>query len=253
MYSSCVHVSDDVALARLAAVTAGNLANEHFRHAISIRTKSAPGDVVTNADLEAEDAVCQLLVRERPNDGILGEEGTRVAGTRRWLVDAIDGTLNFVLGDPFWCSAVAVEDSEGGVAAAIYHSSSGEVFTAARGAGSWLNDQPLELGHGHALEDSVLATYLHPGDGERHSFLRVLDAVASTRIRGSGSLELAWLAAGRVDVWMQRNVNPWDFVPGALVVTEAGGVCETISGADGEWSLAAGVGQFENLRRLLRE
>lgn len=252
VYSTYVPSSDDVALAVLAAVTAGDLANKYFRETLVIRRKSAPGDVVTDVDVAAEEAVRQILVRERPDDGILGEEGAHAEGTRRWLIDAIDGTLNFVRGDPFWCSAVAMEDSDGGGASAIYHPYSGEIFKAVRGVGCWLNDQPLKMDQGGDLANSVLATFVHAGDGKRLTFARILDAIASPRIRGSGSLELAWLAAGRIDAWVQRNVKPWDLVPGALIVTEAGGVCETLEASDGSWSFASSVGPATDLRNLIR-
>lgn len=230
---------DDLALAEEAAVAAGACAGRYFGGMVDVREKSAPGDVVSLADIEAEHVVRDLLQSKRPKDGILGEEGSHVDGSRRWLVDAIDGTLNFVRGDPFWCSAIALEDEDGGVVAAIHHVASGETFTAARGRGAFLNGQRLGPLRERPLSEAALATYLHPEDGRTATFQRVLDHIASPRARGSGSLELAWLAVARVDAWLQRNVHPWDLVPGALVVTEAGGACGSVPNAEGTWSYAA--------------
>ncbi|MHB8246986.1 MAG: inositol monophosphatase family protein [Acidimicrobiales bacterium] len=229
----------DLEVASHAATLAGESASRFFRTSIEVTTKTAPADVVTRADVEAEAAVSTFLAQQRPLDGVVGEEGSRSEGARRWLIDAIDGTLNFVRGDPFWCSAVALEDDAGGLVAAIHHPVSGETFTAARGFGCWLNGMDLRMAAGPPIDHAVMATYLHPGDGATQTFQRVLAGVASPRARGSGSLELAWLAADRVDVWLQRNVHPWDLVPGALIVAEAGGVCGSVEVVDGTWSFAS--------------
>lgn len=228
----------DLSVATAAARAAGSFAQQFFGRRVEVRSKGAPGDVVTEADIGAEAVVRELLARERPGDGLLGEEGSSAEGERRWLIDAIDGTLNFVHGDPFWCSAVALEDELGGAVAAVHHVASGETFTARRGGGCWLNDRPLQLRSEVTLAESVLATYLHPGDGRTATFQKVLGSVASMRARGSGTLELAWLAAGRVDAWLQLDVFPWDLVPGTLLVSEAGGVCGGHATADGAWSFA---------------
>jgi myo-inositol-1(or 4)-monophosphatase len=216
-----------------------------------MRIKSEPGDVVTDADLAAEGLIRDLVAEHRPHDGFLGEEGSARQGERRWVVDAIDGTLNFVRGDPFWCSAVALEDERGPLVAAVHHLASGETFSAQRGAGCWLNGEKLTLASEVLLDHAVLATYLHPGDAVTTTAQRALAGVASARVRGSGTLELAWLAAGRVDVWLQRAVTPWDWAPGALLVAEAGGICETIRTDSGAWSFASVASAADDLRRLV--
>lgn len=233
----------DLVLAENAAVAAASFARRFLGKHLETRIKTAPGDVVTEADVGAEALVREMLSRERPQDGLLGEEGSSVEGRRRWLIDAIDGTLNFVRGDPFWCSAVALEDGTGPVVAAVHHVASGATYTARRGQGCWLNGNPLHLSSDTPLGDSVLATYLHPGDGRTAIMEAVLDGVASMRARGSGTLELAWLAEGRIDVWLQRDVSPWDRAPGMLLVTEAGGTCGDLRSASGLWSYAAASGR----------
>jgi myo-inositol-1(or 4)-monophosphatase len=242
---------DDLDLAVRAATGAATLASSLRRTTLTVQTKGTPGDVVTEADLRAEELVRRLITTERPADGLLGEEGSAVAGVRRWLVDAIDGTLNFVRGDPFWCAAVALEDADGPLVAAVHHAASNETLSAIRGQGCWRNGEPVTLGPGVGLDHAVLATYPHPGDEATATFQRVLGAVASPRIRGSGSLELAWLAAGRLDAWLQRDVSAWDWVPGSLLVTEAGGVCDTISTAEGSWSFASTRAAATELRRVI--
>ena len=241
----------DRELAEQAARLAGATAAALLGGRLDVTRKSAPGDVVSQADVLAEQAVARLLHRHRPHDGVLGEEGSRRDGARRWLVDAVDGTLNFVRGDPFWCSAVALEDGDGAVVSAVHHVAGGETFTAERGAGAHLDGRRLLLPAGPALAESVLATFFHPGDLRRPAGPAAAEAVASLRSRGSGTLELAWLAAGRVDVWLQRGVAPWDWVPGALLVTEAGGTTATVGAGDEAWRLAGGSRNVPELQALL--
>ncbi|HEY8721010.1 inositol monophosphatase family protein [Pengzhenrongella sp.] len=247
--------TEDCALAVEAATLAAEVASSFLswsRDALRVTSKGTPGDVVTRADIAAEHAVRDLLLARRAADGILGEEGTTRAGDRRWLVDAIDGTLNFVRGDPFWCSAVALEDDDGGLAAAVHHPASGGTFSASRGGGCWLNGQRLTMAAGPALDHAILATYLDPGDASAAVLQRVVGQAASTRARGSGTLELAWLAAGRVDLWLQRDVFAWDWAPGALLVREAGGRAgEKRVGTD-RWSYASGTATHDDLLAAIR-
>lgn len=241
---------NDLELVVRLAREAGALAGGFFRTGLEVRYKSSPSDVVSDADTQAEALIRQILSEERPEDGMLGEEGTSTTGKRRWLVDAVDGTFNFLKGDPFWCTALALEDADGVVVSAVHHVASGETFSAARGQGAWLNG--AQLGRSAVtLDHAALATYLHPGDGEKATYQRVLGSVATSRIRGSGSLELAWLAAGRIDVWLQRNVLPWDWAPGSLLVTEAGGVSASVENPEGLWSFAADAASAEELRQLI--
>jgi myo-inositol-1(or 4)-monophosphatase len=242
---------NDLELAVEAARLAGSVAGQWFRQPMEVTAKGAPANVVTAADTAAEHAVRDLLARERPHDGLLGEEGSRRPGTRRWLVDAIDGTLNFTRDDPFWCSAIALEDPGGGLVAAVHHVASEQTWSAARGEGCWLNGASLVLGAGRPLEECVLSTYLHPGDASRPRFHQALEAVATSRVRGSGSLELAWVAAGRIDVWLQRDVLPWDWAPGALLVSEAGGSSLVTECEDGRWHAAGTSRAVAGLSRLI--
>lgn len=243
---------NDLELARHLVREAGALANGYFRTGTEVRYKSSPSDVVSDADEQSEALIRRILAEERPDDGMLGEEGTSTPGVRQWLVDAVDGTFNFLKGDPFWCAAVALQDAEGTVVSAVHHVASGETFSAERGQGAWLNSERLQR-EAVALDHAVLATYLHPGDGENATYRGALAQVATSRMRGSGSLELAWVAAGRIDVWLQRNVLPWDLAPGSLLVSEAGGVCASVENDEGLWSFACDVESGAQLTQLIAD
>ncbi|SFN84020.1 fructose-1,6-bisphosphatase [Geodermatophilus obscurus] len=234
-------IDEDLGAAREAVRIAGEVAAARFRSAgLAVTVKSGPGDVVTEADRQAEAAVLDHLRLRCPDDGVVGEEGGQRPGGRTWLVDAIDGTLNFVSGDPFWCSAVALVDDAGAVVSAVLHPATGELFSAARGRGCWLGDAPLTRGPGPTLANATLSTYLGPDDVGDPVVVGLARAAAALRIRGSGSLELAWVAAGRADLWVKSDAHPWDWHPGALLVAEAGGVAETVAGSGAAWSFAGG-------------
>jgi fructose-1,6-bisphosphatase/inositol monophosphatase family enzyme len=192
---------------------------------------------VSDADEAAERAVRELLARERPDDGFLGEEGSAKPGVRRWVIDALDGTVNFLRGDPFWCSAVALEQAGSPVVSAVHHLAGAETFSAVKGGGAHVGDERLRVADTR-LAEGILATYWNPCDALRSVMSRVVAGTASTRVRGSGTLELAWLAAGRLDMWVQREPAIWDWMPGALLVTESGGRAEIVD-VDGEcWHVA---------------
>jgi myo-inositol-1(or 4)-monophosphatase len=204
-----------------------------------VELKCGATDVVTEADRRAEAALVALIRAERPGDAVVGEEGAAVAGgERRWLLDPVDGTLNFARGLPAWCAAVALLDADGPVASAIHDPIADELFSAARGEGATLNGAPLRTTAAPALGDAVVATFV---DARRRDLAivdgteRLLREVGALRAVGCGSLELAWIAAGRLHGWVQADVEPWDWHPGALLVAEAGGATQV----SGRWFAAA--------------
>lgn len=237
----------DLDVAREAARLGARVAAEYLNTDLQVRSKSGPGDVVSVADEHAERAVIDFLAAQRPDDGVIGEEGGRRSGARTWLVDAVDGTLNFVRGDTFWCSAVAVQDGDGPLAAAVHRSAAAETYSAARGQGCWLNGTRLHMGQGPRLGAASVSTYLGPGDAAQPEFQRVAHATASLRIRGAGSIELAWVAAGRVDAWIQRDMQLWDQLPGSLLIAEAGGATGTHQHGAHAWFLAGGSQTYADL------
>ena len=216
---------------------AGGIATELRGGAVEV--KGAATDVVTEADRRSEAAQLALLRAERPGDSVLGEEGTAVeGGARRWLLDPVDGTLNYASGLPAWCSAVALVDGTAPLASAVYDPVADELFSAARGGGAWLNGTPLRPAGAPALCDATVATFVDARRRDRGVTAgteRLLREVGALRAAGCGSLELAWVAAGRIHAWVQADVEPWDWYPGALLVEEAGGE----AGVAGRWHVAA--------------
>ena len=205
----------------------------------SVESKGAATDVVTEADRRAEAAMVELLAAERPADGVVGEEGAAVAGSeRRWLLDPVDGTLNYARGLPAWCAAACIVDGAGALACAVFDPVADELFNAARGQGATVDGVALHVAGVPALADAVVATFV---DIRRRDpeIVRgtegLLRCVGGLRAVGCGTLELAWVAAGRLDGWVQADVEPWDWHPGALLVVEAGGVVRV----SGRWRVAA--------------
>jgi myo-inositol-1(or 4)-monophosphatase len=230
-----------IAAARRAAQLLHARADE--RH--DVERKSAAGaDVVSDADRDAEAAVVELLRAERPDDGVLGEEGARAEAERTWVIDALDGTFNYVSGVPSWCSAVALVDGDGPLAASVCAPAAGEEHSAARGEGA----RGLHVRTGRRLAEALVSTFADDRVLRPEDLLVLVDAAAVVRTGGAGSLELAWVAAGRIDAWVQRDTAPWDWLPGALLVREAGGRAEVL---DGGWHIAAAPDVFDDLAGLL--
>jgi myo-inositol-1(or 4)-monophosphatase len=239
------------------------VALRHRGGPLTVEVKSAePTDVVTVADREAEAAALAVLATERPDDAVSGEEGTDRPGTsgRRWVIDAIDGTLNYSLGIPAWCAAVVLVDGDGPLASAVFDPERGELFSAARGQGAWLEGGPgaggpLGVRPGAPLREAAVSCQWGFGklahEGVRDVVGRIVDRVGAVRIPGSGTLELAWVAAGRLHGWMQPHAAEWDWLPGALLVCEAGGVARTFDAGPTPWSLAGHAGTVAQLRELL--
>jgi fructose-1,6-bisphosphatase/inositol monophosphatase family enzyme len=203
------------------------------------RAKEGVTDVVTEADERAEALLLDILREERPGDGVVGEEGAAVeGGPRRWLLDPVDGTLNYAAGLPVWCAAVVLVDGEGPLACAVYDAVHDELWSAARADGATLNGAPLRVSSAPSLADATVATFV---DARRRDadISRATDALAARvgalRALGCGTLELAWVAAGRLHGWIQPDVAPWDWHSGALLVREAGGVTRVA----GRWHVAA--------------
>jgi myo-inositol-1(or 4)-monophosphatase len=232
------------------AVNAAVRAAERARAApLRPRTKGVAADLVTEADRAAEEAAVEVLRAHRPDDGILGEEGTNRPGARRWLVDGVDGTVAFAAGLPGWCSAVALEDAHGPLVAAVHDPATRELHTAERGAArtpTIREPRPLERAHVAAFfrQDRLVLP------GVRDLAARLLDRSGLLRHAGPGSLELAWVAAGRLDAWIQPQTDPWDWLPGALLVTQAGGEARVIHGRT-RWHIAGPAPLVDELQELL--
>ena len=221
---------------------------------LGIEVKDSPTDFVSRADTASEAAIVALLRAERPDDGILGEEGAAAesANGRRWVVDGIDGTFNFLSGIPHWCVAVGLEQNSDPVAAAVYDPTGDELFLSGPGTPATANGAVARVRTGRALEAAAVATYLRPDKSEHRdvTLSRLVDEIGIVRAGGAGTLELAWVAAGRVDAWAQPNVSPWDWVPGAALVRAAGGEAVILDG-DPAWHVAGPSGLVAALAAIV--
>ncbi len=212
--------------------------------------------MVSDADREAEAVLVELLARERPQDGVLGEEGASREGSsgRTWIVDPLDGTTNYLWGYPAWSVSVGLEDGDGGLAGVVHDPVRAETFCAARGQGARLNGSPVRVRDAGELATSLVATgFGYTGEvraAQADVLLRVLPAVRDIRRAGSAALDLAWVAAGRLDGYFERGGNPWDWSAGTLLVLEAGGGVESYGG-EPAGLVAAGPGLLPDLRALV--
>jgi fructose-1,6-bisphosphatase/inositol monophosphatase family enzyme len=230
-------LSDDLALAERAARDAGGLLLERFgKPARGLGSKSTATDPVSDADRDAEALIRDLLARERPADGLLAEEGTDERGQsgRRWVFDPLDGTVSYLYGYPHWCVSVALEDDAGAVLGIVYDPNRDELFAAERGRGATLGGEPIAVRDPAPLERALVATGFGYDAGRRARQATVardlLPRVRDIRRAGSAALDLSLLAAGRLDAYYERGLNPWDWAAGSLIVREAGGVVEDLPG-----------------------
>jgi myo-inositol-1(or 4)-monophosphatase len=221
-----------------AARKAGRGLVKDFREVEALQTSmKGPGDFVSRADRSAEAVIRDELMAARPNYGWLGEETGAADGkdpTRRWIVDPLDGTTNYLHGMPHWAVSIALEHKGEVVAGVVYDPAKNEMFTAEKGAGAWLNEsQRLRVSGRTRLIETVYATGL-PFAGGRYlpaalqDLGRLLPVCAGVRRWGAASLDLAYVAAGRFDGFWERGLNAWDIAAGVLVVREAGGLVEPV-------------------------
>jgi myo-inositol-1(or 4)-monophosphatase len=185
-------------------------------------------DLVSEADLASERLIRERLTRARPGDGFLGEEGGGQEGTSglHWIVDPLDGTVNFLFAIPQWCVSVAVADELGALAGAVFDPCRNELFLATRDGPPLLNDSPIEASSREDLATAMVATGLAYDTDTRAAqadvLTRVIPRVRDIRRFGSAALDLAWTAAGRYDAYFERSVKPWDIAAGTLICERAG-------------------------------
>lgn len=262
------HEAELLELASETARMAGALLLERVRDGAEreVTSKSTPTDLVSEADVAAQRAIRELLRERRPDDGFLGEEdGESERGTSglRWVVDPLDGTVNFLFGIPQWCVSVAVGDGAGTIAGAVFDPNRDELFGATRGGPARLSDSSgvVELspraggdpehepgpadGHGgDVLSSAMVATgFAYDAEVRRaqaQAFERLVPRVRDIRRFGSAALDLAWTATGRFDAYYERSVKQWDIAAGALICERAGLEIHELP-ADGElpWGILA--------------
>jgi len=197
-----------------------------------------PANFVTAADRRAEETLRSELEQARPGYGFLGEEGGLHEGTDKthcWIVDPLDGTLNFLHGIPHFAVSIALEREGTIIAGVVYNPVSDDLFTAERGKGAFLNDRRLRVSARRELSEAVVACALpHPSRGDvmltRNEHAAVQQKVAGLRRFGAAALDLAWVAAGRLDAFWERGLSPWDMAAGIALVREAGGFVSDLDG-----------------------
>ena len=210
-----------------------------------------PANFVSAADRRAEETLHAELMKARPGYSFLGEEGGRREGddkTHTWIVDPLDGTTNFLHGIPQFAISIALEREGTVVAGLIYNPASEEMFIAERGKGAFLNEQRIRVAGRKRLADAVIACGLpHRGRGDielaRKETGAMQEQVAGLRRFGAATLDLAWVAAGRLDGYWERDLKPWDMAAGLIMVREAGGFVSDCNGGNdifGEGHIAAG-------------
>lgn len=247
---------DDHALAASLVHEAGRLAARMLRDGLRTHHKTSVSDVVSAADHAAEELVSSRLAAERPSDGVIGEEGTSRPGSRTWYVDPVDGTYNFLSGLPLWCSAVALVEGDDLVLGAVYQPAADELWIGGRAWRTTCNDEPVPHIEDRPLAEVSVATYLHPttlpDDSVRAPLARVVQNTATVRMLGSGSIELASVAGGRLGVYVQYDCLPWDWLPGAALVRAAGGVVDVVESSGHRWHVAGSAQAVAEIDGLLK-
>ena len=221
---------------------AGRLAARMRGQGLSVSEKTSISDLVTDADKAAEALIVRRLAADRPSDGVQGEEGAAAPGRRTWVIDPVDGTYNFVSGLPSWCSAIALTDGDDLILGAVYQPVTDELWVGGPGIGTTLNGVRLPSLEPRPLSEVSLATYLHPPrinqSKLRDPLLRAISGAAVLRIIGSGSIELASVASGRIGVCLHANTLPWDWLPGAALIRGVGGAAQVFHHGGMRWHAA---------------
>ena len=229
-------------------------------------SSKAAGDFVSKADIKAEEIIYDELNEARPNYGWIGEESEEKKGqdpTRRWIVDPLDGTSNFLHGIPHWAISIALEYKNEIIAGVIYDPIKDEMFTAEKGQGAWLNDRRLRVSDRTKMIEMLFATGLPFGEKEGLSdtldqLERLMPKCAGVRRQGAAALDLAYVAAGRLDGYWEKGLKAWDIAAGLIIAKEAGALIEGLSNPlqspllSGSLICANNL-IFKNFSQLLRE
>jgi myo-inositol-1(or 4)-monophosphatase len=236
-----------------------DIASGTTRTTMTAATKSSRTDVVTLHDRAAEATIVAALTARRPDDSIVGEEGTEREGSSgvSWFLDPIDGTVNFLYGFPLWSTSVGVADGDGPIAGAVFVPVTGELFAAARGEGATRNGEPIRASGEVDLSLTLVATgfgYLAARRSEQAERLaKLIHRVRDIRRGGSAALDLCYTAAGTFDAYFEDGLNSWDIAAGELIAREAG--CRTGDFAGGPATpaqlLVAPPALFDGLSALL--
>ena len=243
-----------------AAFKAGRSLSRDFGEVQNLQVSlKGPGDFVTSADLKAEKIIRQELEAARPDFGFLMEEAGEIKGREpqnRWIVDPLDGTNNFLHGLPHFCTSIALEREGQIVAGVIYNPATDELFVAERGQGAFANDTRMRVSARRELQNCLVSTHV-PRLGQKGHKQALLEQAAVMRLTsgvrctGSTALDLAYIAAGRLDGTWQRGPQAWDFAAGMIMIRESGGYVTDLSGGQKLFETRTVLAGNEHIHRLL--
>ncbi|MFD1159258.1 inositol monophosphatase family protein [Roseovarius aestuarii] len=248
-----------------AARKAGRALAKDFREVENLQVSmKGAGDFVSRADIAAEQIIKSELMNARPTYGWLGEEGGGEDGkdpTRRWIVDPLDGTTNFLHGLPHWAVSIALEHKGQVVAGVIYDPSKDEAFFAEKGEGAWMNESRLRVSGRDKMIEALFATGLPFGGRSDlpetlQDLARLMPTCSGVRRFGSAALDMAYVAAGRYDGFWERRLHAWDLAAGIIICREAGALVESLSEGgdileDGD-VICANEAIFEKFAKVIR-
>jgi len=222
--------------AREAATSAGIILSRLFGQVRQI-TKKSDIDLVTEADVQSEKKVIEIIRKTFPQDNILAEEAGKHAysSNRTWIIDPLDGTTNFVHGFPFFAVSIGLEVGEESVVGVVFNPFMNELFEATKGAGAFLNGTPIRVSQTWDLKESLLATGFPYDIHERADDVmgrlkKMIITAQGVRRPGSAALDMCYVAAGRLDGFWEQGLHPWDTAAGIVIVEEAGGKLSTYQG-----------------------
>jgi myo-inositol-1(or 4)-monophosphatase len=242
--------------ARAAGEAAGLLATAALDRSL-IETKSSATDLVTDLDRAAERGIVERLLAERPDDGVVGEEGAARPGTSgvRWVIDPLDGTTNFVYGFPAYAVSIAAEIDGESVAAVVVDVSRDEEYRAVRGGGAWRDGTPIRSSSARDLATALVGTgFSYAAEIRRRQaevLPLVLPEVRDVRRAGAAALDLCWVACGRLDGFWERGLAHWDQAAGTLIAEEAGARLAWLGESDPRTLVVAAPGLHDPLLALL--
>lgn len=231
-----------LALAVEVAEAAGAELSRRADDVHAVEAKTSATDPVSEADRASERLLVERILAARPDDGLLGEEGTDRRGSSglRWVIDPLDGTVNYLYGIPAWCVSVACADDRGAVVGVVHDPVHGETFRARRDGGAWMGGRALAVHDPVPLDRALVATgFAYAADTRARQagvLASLLPRVRDVRRGGSAALDLCAVAAGRVDGYYEDTTMPWDWAAGALIAAEAGATVSRL----GDGVLAAG-------------
>jgi myo-inositol-1(or 4)-monophosphatase len=251
----------DAALAVQLVREAGSLAARIRGTGLDVERKTSGSDLVTQADTAAERLIVARLVAERPDDAIVGEEGTSRPGTsgRTWVIDPVDGTYNFARGSDWWCSAIALvstgpDEEEEVLLGAVFHPASLRTWVGGPDLPSTCDGVPLPPLPDTPPDARCATTYLHPtffGNAVGDAFARGLEQVGTLRMLGSGTMDAMAIASGQWDVLFQHTVADWDRLPGAAIIRGAGGASVRVLAGGVEWTVSGAPGAVADVSAAL--